>query len=351
MRLIHPTLLISVALHGVVLFIPTTSSDEQANEADEVVLEVASLPEPPPAESEKNEISRDEVSENRQAAGITQTPSESRFREPVTVSSQEQIPEVSASPTPELSEPLSPVVPPPMPASPESSSTPLEPELPISSSLPFSNFPHLATGEAGCFGLGNCRQINGGDFRQVSADLIEQLRIQDYAVRSRDDLEDSGIKVYEVTKDDVTQYLSVLQPDLGVSVYVLASEPVVVAELRSAEALKAKFEYILQAVSNGEQAQYHHFAHPQFFFEGAVPRSEIGSALYRAINTQPDRLAMLLTEQLANEGFTVELMGEYAGAPFYEISQGAFVAYLSTVITVDSTGTILVGWNRLPEEQ
>lgn len=343
--LFRPTLMISVALHSLVLFIPRTSPDEQSTETNEVFLDVVPLPE---SSVESNE---DEILENMQAAEIARTPSDPQSQKRATSLPLDVQPDPSELPVPDFAELPSVVAPPSPSVSPELSSTPPEPELPPSLPLPFSNFPHLASGESGCFGLGNCRQINGGNFRQVSADLIEQLGMQGYDVRSRDDIEDSGIKVYEVSKDHVTQYLSVLQPELGVSVYVLAAEPVTTSELQLAESLKAKFDGILQTVSNGEQAQYAHFADPHFFFEGTVPRPEIGNALYTVMNIQPDRLAIPLINQLTAEGFTVEPIGEYAGAPFYEVIQGAFVAYLSMMTTEDSTGTILVGWNRLPEQQ
>ncbi|MEB3355097.1 MAG: hypothetical protein VKK04_00005, partial [Synechococcales bacterium] len=213
----------------------------------------------------------------------------------------------------------------------------------------FADFPHLARAGAGsCSGLGNCHQVDGENFRQMGTRLVDQLTLQGYEVRSRDDLEDSGIKVYEVTRDGVSQYLSLLQPELGTSVYVLAANPITTTDLQAAQTLHEQFHDILSRAANGVPAQRTDFSYPDFFFEGANPRPEIGQPFYTVTDTQPDLLAVPLTEKLASAGFTVETIGEYAGSPFYKVSQGAFVAYLSIVPTGDRTGTLLVAWNSLP---
>jgi hypothetical protein len=63
---------------------------------------------------------------------------------------------------------------------------------------------------------------------------MEQLQTQGYTVRLRDDLEDdTGRKVYEVSKDEETQFLSILSAlDLGRTVYVLAAKPVTLSDLQ-----------------------------------------------------------------------------------------------------------------------
>jgi hypothetical protein len=214
--------------------------------------------------------------------------------------------------------------------------------------LPFANFPQLANAQAGCFGLENCHQVDGGNFRQVGTNLVEQLRGQGYRVEPRDDLEETGVKVYEVTQDETTQYLTVLSPELGVAIYVLAAEPVSVAELQAAESLSMQFQNVLNQVANGQHAALTQVPYPQSFGNGTTPRPEIRTPIYWAKDAPPDRLAVPLTNQLVNAGFAVEPVGEHGGAPLYQVSRGAFAAYLSIVPESDQSGSILVAWDRLP---
>jgi len=68
--------------------------------------------------------------------------------------------------------------------------------------------------------------------------MMEQLEAKGYTVRPRDDLEDdTGRKVYEVSKGEETQYLTVLSVlELGRTVYVLAEKPMTLADLQSENA-------------------------------------------------------------------------------------------------------------------
>ncbi|WP_143467703.1 hypothetical protein [Leptolyngbya ohadii] len=72
-------------------------------------------------------------------------------------------------------------------------------------------------------------------FRDVGRTMMEQLEAKGYTVRLRDDLEDdTGRKVYEVSKDEETRYLSVLSAlELGRTVYVLAAEPMTIEDLQA----------------------------------------------------------------------------------------------------------------------
>lgn len=339
----RPMLLLSIALHGIFLFFPMPSSDNHTKETEEVLIEITSLPEsstPSPANVSLNDQSIS-TEENLSAESDLDSP------EPDTSPPSVLVSEYPASPS--QNHAIS-----PNNAPLDSATSPLdsqhpssEPEPPINSPLPFSNFPHLSNAESGCFGLGNCHQIEGGNFRQAGANLVSQLEAQGYEVQQDDSLEDSGMKVYEVTKGETTQYLSLIQPRLGPAVYVLAAVPITESELLTAESLKAKFEDIVQRGLDGQEARYTDFSYPDFFFDDTTLFPEIGNALYTVQET--NRLAVPLTNQLVTEGFAVESIGEYAGAPLYEVNQDAFVAYLSILPTNDNTGTIVVTWNSLPQ--
>ncbi len=342
--LLHPMLLLSMALHGLILFFPVRSSDNQMTESTDVFVEIVSLPESSNTSDEKAPRSDD----GRDEASPTPTETDVNDGQQL-VDSAVPFSSTSIAPMPSLdnnaalnNDDSS------RDESAHLQSSSMQ-EMPTHSPLPFAGFPHMSNGNAGCFGLGNCRQVEGQNFREVSVDLVAQLETEGYEVRSRRDLEDTGIKVYEVTSEDTTQFLSFLQPELGASVYILAAEPVTLSDLNGAETIKARFESMLRDVSGGQYARYADFSFPTLFFNGTTPRPEIGDSRYTVMETQPDGLAVPLTTQLTSEGFAVEQIGDYAGVPLYEVSQGAFVAYLSIMPTQDNTGTILVAWNRLPE--
>ncbi|MEM7771868.1 MAG: hypothetical protein AAF327_15330 [Cyanobacteria bacterium P01_A01_bin.37] len=323
-------LLLSLMLHGLLVFIPVPSTQEKADDSREVSIQIT-----PQTEQliDLNEASRPEDAQVEQAIPQDLMPEdlvpEPTLTPPLASNHATQENVVASNET------LPPLDPSPLP------------ERPTNEPLPFSQFPHLSGGEVGCYGLDNCHQIQGGNFRQIGNDLTQQIEEEGFEVRFRDDLEDAGIKVYEVTQDDTTQYLSVLQPELGRTVYILAAEPVTSSQLQTASSIETQFEAVLRQISNGQKARATDFPYPEFFFEEMVLRSEITGAFHIVLSS--DRLAVALTTQLATEGFTVSSVGDYAGAPFYEVSQGAFLAYLSVLPTRDSTATLLVSWNRLPE--
>ncbi len=335
-------LVLSIVLHGMLIFIPAPhESSDDASELAETSIQITRLPEltnpaptspSPPVPSEPNPELTAEFNPPQPADGGRSAP-------PHAPPSASTIP--SAPPSP-----------PPTPAStansePSAAANPAAPPL-IDTPLPFANFPQLANAEGGCFGLENCHQVEDGNFRQVGARFIEQLRDQGYRVDPREDLEETGTKVYEVTQDETTQYLTVLSPELGVAVYVLAAEPVTVSKLQEAEAFSAEFQQILAQVADGSDALPTQLPYPQSFSDGTTLRSEIRPPMYWVRDVAPDRLAIPLTNQLGTVGFAVESVGEHGGVPLYQVSQGAFAAYLSIVPATNQTGSILVAWHRLP---
>ncbi|MGF1496178.1 MAG: hypothetical protein ACFB8W_05055 [Elainellaceae cyanobacterium] len=332
--LLHPMGLLSLALHGVLIFLPIASSEKDAQETatEPISIQITAMPEVPDRQLDAPAVLPPDLVVPPIAEPSSPSPA------PVASPSQAAPPAAPQPPerSPSAASPTSPVPTPELPP-------------PDSAPLPFANFPHLPSAAAGCFGLGNCHQVEGENFRQMGTSLVDQLVAEGYEVRSRDDLDDSGIKVYEVTRNGESQYLSLLQPDLGTSVYVLAAAPVTTADLQAAQPLQEQFHDVLSQVSREVSVQPADFSYPDFFFEGTVPRPEIGQPFYTVTDTQPDRLAVALMPELTADGFAVESFGEYAGAPFYKISQGAFVAYLSVVPRGDRTGTLLVAWNRLPD--
>lgn len=136
---------------------------------------------------------------------------------------------------------------------PEAPSEPANDELPVDdgqSTPPFTpstnegpllsygdRFPHAVGSVGGCFGLSECRQVTGaGSYRAVARSLIAGLEDQGYAVRLRDDLEDTGRNVYELTPPTggaSNQFLMVFSGDDGSAIYVMSPEVMTLDDLKS----------------------------------------------------------------------------------------------------------------------
>ncbi len=71
---------------------------------------------------------------------------------------------------------------------------------------------------------------------------------------------------------------------------------------------------------------------------------------YLISSNPPEQTATLLSNTLQGNGFELSQIGEYGGGAVYEVVQNAFVGYLSVLPTTDATGTIVVVWQRLPEQ-
>jgi hypothetical protein len=98
-------------------------------------------------------------------------------------------------------------------------------------------FPHFEGAVGGCFGLNECRQVSGvGSYRTVARSLIAGLEAQGYAVRLRDDLEDTGRNVYELTPPDevaTRQFLMVFSNTDGSAIYVRRPDVMTLDELKA----------------------------------------------------------------------------------------------------------------------
>jgi len=331
--------LLSLLLHGAVVFVPNRSSNEQPDVEAEVSIQIAPAIELLPAPDHSLEPEEDPDLQ----------PSSPGEQEPLL-----QEPLLSeASPQPPLQSPQPPLTaatPEPTISEPSPSNETLPPAPPTDEPIPFSAFPHYSSRESGCYGLNNCHRVASDSFRNVGNTLRAQLESEGFEVNPRDDLEDTGVKIYEVAQDGKTQYLSALQHPQGGAIYILAAEPIMsVTSLEEQSSLiEAEFEAVLQQVEGGQSAQKSDFPYPDFFFEETTLRPEIQRTLY--VSQEISQVSVSLTNQLVREEFTVDLIGTYAGNPIYQISKGALLTYLSMLPTQDEVATLLVSWNQLPQQ-
>jgi len=100
------------------------------------------------------------------------------------------------------------------------------------------DFPHLTGAESGCYGVESCHKISG-NFRQMAKQLITQLEAQGYQLTEREDIDDTGHRVFEVIapdNPDEISYLNVYSPDVGSTVYVLTVDVLSLEQLKQLSA-------------------------------------------------------------------------------------------------------------------
>jgi len=99
-----------------------------------------------------------------------------------------------------------------------------------------AEFPQVEGSQAGCNGLLGCWQTPETQWRDVSSNLEQRLEAQGYEVEALDLEDDTGRRVYEVSKDGETKYyLNLLSTKQG-TVYLLTKEQLTLEELNSAVA-------------------------------------------------------------------------------------------------------------------
>jgi len=213
--------------------------------------------------------------------------------------------------------------------------------------MPFSNFPELVGAQPGCFSSENCRQVSDGTtFRNAAQTLEQQMVAQGYQVSERDDLADTGQKIYQlVAQDGTMRYLNVLSADVGSTIYLLSPEPITLSELQQVETVQANLESLLGQLGN--EAIAAQIPYPTLFLAGTSSRPEVRQ-IRLAPGVTPDQLVSTLTNTLQNNQFYLSAIGSYGGGKMYEVGKKAFTGYVNLVATADGTGTMMVLWNTLP---
>ena len=100
-----------------------------------------------------------------------------------------------------------------------------------------AEFPQVEGSQAGCNGLLGCWQTPETQWRDVSSNLEQRLEAQGYEVEALDLEDDTGRRVYQVSKAGALKYyLNVLSTERG-TVYRISQEPLTREELNQAAAL------------------------------------------------------------------------------------------------------------------
>lgn len=332
--LIRPSFCLAIAMHALLLFAPLPSPKKTtvARPDSEVGIKITRLP---PSPSPETAVTSQPLPATVRSPNQT-LPNQTRST-PVAPTRLVSAPQPTTAPSSQLL---------PQP-SPESSPQ-LSPDPPAANlQMPFSNFPELVGAQPGCFSSENCRQVSDGTtFRNAAQTLEQQMVAQGYQVSERDDLADTGQKIYQlVAQDGTMRYLNVLSADVGSTIYLLSPEPITLSELQQVETVQANLESLLGQLGN--EAIAAQIPYPTLFLAGTSSRPEVRQ-IRLAPGVTPDQLVSTLTNTLQNNQFYLSAIGSYGGGKMYEVGKKAFTGYVNLVATADGTGTMMVLWNTLP---
>jgi hypothetical protein len=312
----RPALFVAIALHAVLLLIPLPNAQKPAvkpipsNGAK--TQRTIRLLKPTKAPAQRSTVAR------AKTASVV-IPSSKR---PV-VTTPGRSPIVLKNPSSKDSSPRKQAI---APSPPPPSTQPPVSDLQI----PFSQFPDLGNGMA---------------FRDAAQTLVQQMKAQGYKATEREDLADTGQKIYEVIADGKTRYLNVLSAEVGETVYLLASEPILLSDLNQVGTIQSNLDTLLTQM--GSRASVAQVPYPQLFLQGTTQRSEIQQLRWIA-EGNPTQVMQRLSTTLKPQRFNLTNVGTYGGGAMYEVAQKAFTNYVNLIPAPNGKGTLMVLWKTLP---
>ncbi|NEQ53956.1 MAG: hypothetical protein F6K11_28140 [Leptolyngbya sp. SIO3F4] len=101
------------------------------------------------------------------------------------------------------------------------------------------DFPHIAGAQSGCFGLENCRIVDGQSFRDVAKAILQDLEAKGYELTPYDNSDSGGgnHRIYEMRQlsdsDIALKYLNIFGEGLTGAFYVITPELIERGDLES----------------------------------------------------------------------------------------------------------------------
>jgi hypothetical protein len=177
--------------------------------------------------------------------------------------------------------------------------------------------------------------------------FANKLPVLDYKAKKIADKPD--IKVFQVSKAGQTQYLHFFVQD-GQSTVILLSQKQVkhykfnnpVVDGGEKQLFDAIFSSLSDELSWSEDLN---FSQPDEFAESILAIEKIfGTVLAKT----PDEVALIVKSKLEAQGFNAYQTSIYGGSPLYEVKKGSFTKYITFAPTVDGTGTIVISCSKPP---
>ncbi len=365
---IRPMLLISLALHGLLLGIPISSEKKPTpTKKEPEKVKITQLPTkssvPAPKTTPSATVPKPKPSP---VVASPIRPRSQPIRPPVLdippVAPQSKVlPRPQAQPTPEQKKP-SPTLAqtPPSPTAVETPppSTPTPAPTPDSTVKdPNADFPIYPNAERGSVGLlageidKAARHTTDG-LAQVVAFYNKELPTRKFNAKPLTD--EAELKVYEVSKEGSTpQYLHLIDKD-GKTVILLASQQVPdLKSLKSAEARSSEeiafYDNVLKPLENDEKLVLSAVEPDDASkIPEAAKFSDTNKFQFRAKTGKlspksPEELFAIYEAQLSQKGFTqISKEASYGGALTYKITQGKFTTYMYFVVNSDNNTIVIL---------
>lgn len=251
-RLLRPWLYLSLGLHGLLALLPLLSSSAPTLEAVETteavkIVEIPSLPTPrvaaspvpvpslkpaiPPGSVQPQPVVPPRLSEAPSKPSNPIDRPTPRMVLPAPSTSPVPSPIPSIAPSPAANSAASPS---PTPAAtPDPIASPSADPNPTPAD-PYATFPHIAGANA-CADREQCRRSPDTQWRSLSRTLQQDLLSRGYELAEMPLADDTGRKVYRVSKaGEAPYYLNLISSLQGGSVYVLTQEPMTSEEMEQA---------------------------------------------------------------------------------------------------------------------
>lgn len=104
-----------------------------------------------------------------------------------------------------------------------------------------SDFPHLAGAESGCYGLENCRRVEGTNYLDALNTISKGLEAQGYELTPYDENDDSDVRNHKIYRmrllndpDAAVKYLNVFGDGLKAAIYIITPRIITQVELQEA---------------------------------------------------------------------------------------------------------------------
>jgi hypothetical protein len=323
-HLIWLTVMISLSLHGIFLWLPIPDEKKPIPvKPEEKKVRITQLPTGTKAIATKPSIVKPTVKANL----VPKLP---------TVRPRTVIPAIKPPP-PEIQSPNPQVTP-------QTSASP--PERLSSNANPWQDFPQYPGAKSGCYSLSSCLQT-GKPLAEVGAYFEKELPGKKYSATPT--VNESDRKVYQVSRDGVTQYLSLIFVEGKGTLYVLAEEPRTLADLSQAIEVPAEIYSVLQGLA-AEDATRINFAQPDAFYTADTLRSSIGAAKLVPGESPDSFFDTYFRTNLVNSGFEpADTSQRYGGGSVYTVKKEDLLLYINLVPTQDGNGTVVVVWKSLPQ--
>ena len=322
---VRPMLLLSLGLHGLLLFMPLGSKPKPTPAAKPESVKITQLaasskPAAKPSPKLSSKVNRRAVLPPRQPA--------------VTLPPRQAI----VAPVP------SPVRPAPTPAADEKPAAAVKDPL-----ADFPRYPNAQPGSLDLFEgvIDQASQYTKDGLEQVAAYFEAQLPVKGYAAEDLNS-DKPNLKVYQVTKDSKLQFLHLIfQPEKG-TVIVVAPQQLTLDNLENSEV-----EVLSPEKSLFDDTLVEFDSQVGLGINTETEIAEFGSEAVdalrgKALSKTPDQVSPAFQKSLEAAGFAVSAAGDYQGGPLYQVTQGAFTHYLSFIPAKDGQGTLIVTWKKSP---